>query len=382
MSYREYKETCERMRDSGWLSHVLAAPNISAAEATSADWLNALQATKTYRAFVGGLPNPPFPHTATPARLQYVDANRRHDEPVTIDDAGGLIMRVHPSSGQRLVGFLSDLPPGALVREGVGEAAAQTPTIPGVPKKENKEHLKELSSVISFLRVQDDSEFYGKIRRSIEDAEIPFWDTVHCSLEKQGGYEGEIQVTIADADTFEAGQHYHDPTRFPARLRAAATALRDCGQFGSFLLTHRHSRVTIDRLYDTSAPTGDAAELERRVVALLKAGPLPQPLGIRKPARSSHMQHSFARDPRVVAWVLSHAKGRCEACDKPAPFERGDGTPFLEVHHVRSLADEGSDRISNAVAICPNCHRRFHYSTDRATFVASIYDRVQRLVSE
>ncbi|WP_444959398.1 HNH endonuclease [Microbulbifer sp. ZKSA002] len=38
-----------------------------------------------------------------------------------------------------------------------------------------------------------------------------------------------------------------------------------------------------------------------------------------------------------------------------------EGEPFLEVHHLRRLADNGSVTITNAVALCPNCHREFHY---------------------
>jgi hypothetical protein len=39
------------------------------------------------------------------------------------------------------------------------------------------------------------------------------------------------------------------------------------------------------------------------------------------------------------AWVLATAKGFCEACANQAPFFADDGSPFLEVHHVKMLAD-------------------------------------------
>lgn len=32
----------------------------------------------------------------------------------------------------------------------------------------------------------------------------------------------------------------------------------------------------------------------------------------------------------------------------------------MEEHHVIRLADGGSDSIDNAVALCPNCHRKIH----------------------
>jgi 5-methylcytosine-specific restriction protein A len=73
----------------------------------------------------------------------------------------------------------------------------------------------------------------------------------------------------------------------------------------------------------------------------------------------------FNRNPYVVAEVLARAAGKCEACDNPAPFVRSsDGTPYLEVHHRERLADGGLDTVKNAVALCPNCHRKAHYGRD------------------
>lgn len=88
------------------------------------------------------------------------------------------------------------------------------------------------------------------------------------------------------------------------------------------------------------------------------------------------------RDPAVKAWVLDDASGNCEACDTAAPFEDVDGLPFLEVHHVRRLADGGSDTATNAVALCPNCHRALHYSRDAKALAESLYLKVARLVRE
>ncbi|MBE7567833.1 hypothetical protein [Acidithiobacillus sp. HP-11] len=31
------------------------------------------------------------------------------------------------------------------------------------------------------------------------------------------------------------------------------------------------------------------------------------------------------------------------------------------MHRVRQLADNGSDTVTNAVALCPNCDREVHY---------------------
>jgi 5-methylcytosine-specific restriction enzyme A len=70
----------------------------------------------------------------------------------------------------------------------------------------------------------------------------------------------------------------------------------------------------------------------------------------------------YVRNPDVVAEVLLRANGQCELCNSPAPFNRkADGSPYLEVHHKVQLSEGGEDTVENAVAACPNCHRREHF---------------------
>ena len=70
----------------------------------------------------------------------------------------------------------------------------------------------------------------------------------------------------------------------------------------------------------------------------------------------------YDRNPDVVAQVLYMAKGSCQGCGNKAPFiRRSDNTPYLEVHHRNPLANGGEDTVSNAIAVCPNCHRKMHY---------------------
>jgi 5-methylcytosine-specific restriction protein A len=70
----------------------------------------------------------------------------------------------------------------------------------------------------------------------------------------------------------------------------------------------------------------------------------------------------YERNADVIAEVLLRANGTCERCGNSAPFLRkSDGSPYLEVHHKVRLADGGDDTVENAIAICPNCHRRAHF---------------------
>ncbi|WP_433736776.1 HNH endonuclease [Pseudomonas putida] len=129
------------------------------------------------------------------------------------------------------------------------------------------------------------------------------------------------------------------------------------------------------------APTADEATLERRAAKLERQPIKVKPKGIEKPVQTTSNGKSYFRDPEVRAWVRQQAEGKCEGCGEPAPFEK-DGRPFLEVHHVKHLAQDGSDRPSNAVALCPNCHRRCHHSSDREAFTTSLYLKVKRLERE
>lgn len=120
-------------------------------------------------------------------------------------------------------------------------------------------------------------------------------------------------------------------------------------------------------------------EFDLEVAAKVKKGHLEIPTGNDKPEAKKVELTAFVRDPNVKAWVLINAMGVCENCGGKAPFETSSGIPYLEVHHVKKLADLGRDTIDNAVAVCPNCHRSFHYSHDKSLLIVSLYKKIKRL---
>lgn len=82
----------------------------------------------------------------------------------------------------------------------------------------------------------------------------------------------------------------------------------------------------------------------------------------RQPERIRVISYTYKRNSDVVAEALYRANGHCESCNQPAPFLRSkDNSPYLEVHHITALADGGDDTLDNVLAICPNCHRRYHF---------------------
>lgn len=127
-------------------------------------------------------------------------------------------------------------------------------------------------------------------------------------------------------------------------------------------------------------PTQSEQKLQDRAILLLEKGFSTPPSGNRSPPMiPAKISAQVQRDPAVVAWVHKAANGQCELCASNAPFLRRDGRPYLEIHHVKTLADGGPDTPDNAVALCPNCHRAMHYSKDQNIMISEIYRRVPRL---
>jgi len=73
---------------------------------------------------------------------------------------------------------------------------------------------------------------------------------------------------------------------------------------------------------------------------------------------------SYRKNPDVVAETLYQAYqkgGKCQKCGAKPFINSRTGKPYLEVHHIKFLADGGFDTLANSIALCPNCHRKAHY---------------------
>lgn len=88
------------------------------------------------------------------------------------------------------------------------------------------------------------------------------------------------------------------------------------------------------------------------------------------------------RSELVRRYASLRTRGTCEGCGSPAPFVDDHGNGFLEVHHIFRLANDGIDEPGNVAAVCPNCHRRAHYSADRLAFQATLAAKVRALEQE
>lgn len=103
--------------------------------------------------------------------------------------------------------------------------------------------------------------------------------------------------------------------------------------------------------------------------------------GNKSPQKLQKVSTVYERDIRVAAQALKFANGKCELCKK-SPFLKKNGKPFLEVHHVIPLSQEGSDTITNTVALCPNCHKELHFGSQSSKLTEKLYNKIPRLAKE
>lgn len=68
----------------------------------------------------------------------------------------------------------------------------------------------------------------------------------------------------------------------------------------------------------------------------------------------------YDSDPYVAEYAKRRANGICDLCEQSAPFNKKNGDPYLEAHHIIWLSKGGNDTIENTVALCPNCHQKIH----------------------
>lgn len=106
-------------------------------------------------------------------------------------------------------------------------------------------------------------------------------------------------------------------------------------------------------------------ELGRPLADLLAAYATREPRT--RPSSSTATTTVFDRSALVVAIARKRAGDRCEVpgCTYE-PFTTTGGEPYVEVHHIETLADGGPDRLENAACLCPAHHREIHCGKEAA----------------
>ncbi len=181
-----------------------------------------------------------------------------------------------------------------------------------------------------------------------------------------------------------------EPNEYTSKQLLAEAIARHLGQDWDSSCDSRHEAasgggtVTTEGLWrilrglqQQGASEDQRFELRLRTRMEREQLPRQKPTGADQPERVAGTTMSFKRSADVAEWALKYAKGVCEHCLAPAPFITKDGTAYLEVHHVKPLADGGADTVENAVAVCPNCHRAAHYSKDANSIGARLTQYVR-----
>jgi hypothetical protein len=161
----------------------------------------------------------------------------------------------------------------------------------------------------------------------------------------------------------------HIPTLIWANYPRSITTPRPTEATQVEKLISERRKTGLPDLFDDALAGSNIDEL--RTVALMSARsclvPIPRTTILR------------ARSTAIHLYVLARAAGRCEGCKKVAPFFKEDGSAYLESHHTTRVADGGPDHPAKVIGLCPNCHRRAHYSRDAKTFNQSLVRRLPSL---
>lgn len=113
-------------------------------------------------------------------------------------------------------------------------------------------------------------------------------------------------------------------------------------------------KEVLDKRFEEQLEDSEGTKQSERLDRIETADSVPEKIKV--------ISSVYKRNSDIVVEVLYRANGICEKCKSPAPFKRAkDNSPYLEIHHVIALADGGHDSLDNTIAVCPNCHRNFHY---------------------
>ena len=90
------------------------------------------------------------------------------------------------------------------------------------------------------------SSFYRRLEEAVRESD-GLSRPVRIELGKRGGYARDVQIEIGDDPHAFRSTWTGAERRFSARLRAAATVLRDNGIHGRFHAVHQGGKLTLER---------------------------------------------------------------------------------------------------------------------------------------
>jgi hypothetical protein len=71
----------------------------------------------------------------------------------------------------------------------------------------------------------------------------------------------------------------------------------------------------------------------------------------------------YTRTPRSLLIAALASRGIDTSVCTLCGFQANPESSILELHHLTSIKDGGSDSVDNVILVCPNCHREVHKKT-------------------
>ncbi len=192
------------------------------------------------------------------------------------------------------------------------------------------------------MGLKGDQSLYFAQNKTLNESKANGVDVHLFEVFANNEYTYQGQVKLANSP-YQEPQHDQDGNLrrvwiFPLQLRDGAPLIRSETEF---LQEQAQKEKKANRLTDD--------ELEKRAGNARK-----------NPGSRSTQLTQYERNPYVAALAKRRANGICDLCNERAPFNKKNGDPYLETHHIIWLSKGGDDTTENTVALCPNCHRRMH----------------------
>jgi 5-methylcytosine-specific restriction endonuclease McrA len=97
--------------------------------------------------------------------------------------------------------------------------------------------------------------------------------------------------------------------------------------------------------------------------------------------KKEYLRETFARDQGWVRMAKDVLGTQCLCPSCSNTFQKPDDTPYIEVHHIKSLSEGGEDALWNLSTLCAHHHRMAHFAKDEVrhslnTALLSITDSI------
>lgn len=225
-----------------------------------------------------------------------------------------------------------------------------------------------LSTEIPHLIQSHASTFYSQCMEKItasREAAAPI-PPIHVRFTADAdGYPGDawVQVSHPEEETFRTDWEGDDPTRFPARIRAATTALRDARIRGRFRVWHETGDLVI--LPDEYAYTTPENLISSREELRRDEGDDNTSIVYTEGRASSYKATRYERSEAAREACIAHYGPQCAVCNLDFGTRYGEAFwGYIHVHHLTPVADVNGeytvDPVEDLRPVCPNCHAVIH----------------------